>query len=579
MDNRTKGGHTCGRCGCGGRKAIFGQCWRIASASGREKFTRPHVVLNGFSHFCCYTSTKVTYRHGSMMSHVMVRILLVALIFAIPSVSLINIAAGSDSRYKREEEFAFARKVVRDAAKLGMSIKKPLYRGLILESVAVSQAKIGDMTGALQTAAHIPDAADRVIAIGDIALIQTALGQKSPGARTFRQAHARIVEVKDKHKRALVLGKIGELEVRSRNGDAKQSFMEAMRLTTGLSVEDKPSTLFYLGWYQFSAAQEDVAETLREASRALALISDNSKKWLTAFQLAPLQVRVGDSLGALSTAHLCVDEAAAPFRSHVLKSIAATQADQGLITEALQTSSDIADEIDREEARGAIIRANVVKGNIDEATRLTDTIVHAWITKVLSLIRIAAFHSTIGGIDEANQRFTQALKVFEKGVSDAPTTSDFRLLAIVSDLIDANQIERATTAAKMIQFSHMKALALSTVADAWSEAENRETARSLLAQAEESATNGVSLERVARSYAGLGDIQTALDLAKKIQNEFDRAYAYQTIADIQAQSGEAKDVAAWAAELRSPYLKSSALLGIAYGILQRHGIDVRKSVL
>ena len=102
---------------------------------------------------------------------------------------------------------------------------------------------------------------------------------------------------------------------------------------------------------------------------------------------------------------------------------------------------------------------------------------------------------------------------------------------------------------------------------------------SFAAQAEESATNGVSLERVARSYAGLGDIQTALDLAKKIQNEFDRAYAYQTIADIQAQSGEAKDVAAWAAELRSPYLKSSALLGIAYGILQRHGIDVRKSVL
>lgn len=504
---------------------------------------------------------------------------MLALVVGVPSLSLIS-AADSESRLdNKQDEFALARKVLRDAGQIGMSIKKALYQGFILEAVAVSQAKVGDMTGALQTASHIPDAAGRVIAIGDIALIQTALGHESQGARSFRRAHARTGEVKDKHKRALVLGKLGELEFRSRNGDPKQSFMEAMRLTTGLSVEEKPSTLFYLGWYQFNAAQEDVAETLKEASRALALISDNSRKWLTAFQLAPLQVRVGDSSGALSTAHLCVDEPAAPLRSNLLKSVVAAQADQGMITEALQTGSDIADGIDREEARGAIIRAYVVKGDIDEAIRLTETIEYAWITRVLSLIHIAAFQSTIGDIDEANKRFTQALNAFEKGVSDAPATTDFRLLTVVRALVEAKQIERATTAAKMIQFPHMKALALSTVVDAWIEAKNQETARSLLAQAEESATNGVSLEWVARSYARLGDIKTALHLAEKIPDDFDRAYAYQTIADIQTQSGEAKDVIAWVADLRSPYLKSSALIGIAYGIMQKHGIDVRESVL
>ena len=509
------------------------------------------------------------------------KILMIIFLLVVPCLSALSSAEEHGSLpSSKQDELALARKVLRDAGKIGVRIKEPQYRTFILEDVAVSQAKVDDFTGALETAAKIRDAERAALALADIASIQTTRGHKQQGAQIFQQAHTRAAALKDRGDQAHVLGKIAGLEAKSQNANATETFAQAIQIATGLPVDQKPSVLFYLGSYQFGAGQIGVVETLKEASRALSLISDNFSKWITAVQLAPLQVRVGDNQGALITARLCADEADRYLQSQVLSSVAAGQAKKGMISEALQTSSEIANEMEREEVLGAIVEAHLKNGNLQEASRLTETIQQAWLTKTLSLIHIAASHATTGNADDAEKSLTQALNVFEKGVLDQPAKFEFSQFIIVKTLIETGYLQKATNSAQVIQFPPVKVLALSEVADAWAKTGDRLTAERLLTQAVEAAgSNGNSLDKVAQSYAQIGDIPTALKVAKKIPREFDRSNAYERIAATQTQRGEAKSVLNWAADLRSPYLKSSALLGIALGILQKYSIDVAMSVL
>ena len=228
------------------------------------------------------------------------KILMITFLLVVPCLSALSSAEEHSSLpSSKQDELALARKVLRDARKIGVRIKEPQYRTFILEDVAVSQAKVDDFTGALETAAKIRDAERAALALADIASIQTTRGHKQQGAQIFQQAHTRAAALKDRGDQAHVLGKIAGLEAKSQNANATETFAQAIQIATGLPVDQKPSVLFYLGSYQFGAGQIGVVETLKEASRALSLISDNFSKWITAVQLAPLQVRVGDNQGAL----------------------------------------------------------------------------------------------------------------------------------------------------------------------------------------------------------------------------------------------------------------------------------------
>ena len=504
------------------------------------------------------------------------KVLVIACSLVVPCLSALSSAEEHGSPpSSRQDEFAVARNVLRDAGKIAVRIKDPLDRTWILERVAVSQAKVDDFTGALEAAAKIRDARGAALALADIAFIQTTQGHKEQGARTFRQAHARVPVLKAREDQALVLGKIAELEAKSQNTNATETFAQAIQIATGLPVDQKPSVLFYLGSYQFGAGQTGVVETLKEASRALSLISDNFSKWITAVQLAPLQVRVGDNQGALITARLCADEAGRYLQSYVLRGVVAEQAKRGMISEALQTSSEIANEMRREEALGAIVEAHLKNGDLQEASRLTETIQQARVTKILSLIHIAAAHSTTGDADDAEKRLTEALDLFRKGVVDYPHEFQFGQLEVVHTLIYTGQLQKATNAAQIIQFPLAKVSALLDVADAWAKTGDRLTAERLLTQAvEEAGSDRHDLGSIARLYAQIDDIPTALKMARKIPHEVGRSITYREIADIQTERGEAKSVLNWAADLRSPYLKSSALLGIAFGILHKYSINV-----
>jgi len=106
----------------------------------------------------------------------------------------------------------------------------------------------------------------------------------------------------------------------------------------------------------------------------------------------------------------------------------------------------------------------------------------------------------------------------------------------------------------------------------------RQAGETLLEQAVELGIDGFSLSQIAQSYARIGDVPASLKTARRIPREFDGSYALQGVADIQTQQGDPKKALKWGDGLRSPYQESSALLGVALGILHKFDTDVRVSV-
>ncbi len=263
----------------------------------------------------------------------------------------------------------------------------------------------------------------------------------------------------------------------------------------------------------------------------------------------------------------------------MLRSVVGAQASKGDIERALKTTSEIEDEMLREEALGAIVDAYLKKGDIQEAIRLTDTIQKDWKTKTHALLLIAEAYAKTGDSDKAEQNIQLAGNLFEKGESDSPIELRWGGMLFVNALLKMDRLTEATKAALVIKLPAIKVQALSKVAVSVAQKGDTVTAQRLLEQAvEEKGITGFPLSQIAESYAQIGDVSTALKTASRIPREFDRSFALERIAAIQTQNGKVKEAVQWAKSLKSSYLKSSALLGIGLGILQNFGIERGRTV-
>ena len=481
----------------------------------------------------------------------------------------------------KDKGFALARKILQDAAASASKIKSSQYRDYDLPTIAVSQGRAGDFSGALRSAAKITDLRSRALAMADIAFDQSKQSQ-SDAMNTFQRAIAIATSLPDSYNQAITLGQIAELQAKSQTGDAISTFTTAVQIATALpkdEYESKASALFYIGASQLNSGSLGAVETFKEASRALSDVQDNHKKWITAFQLAPFQVRAGDDQSALTTARSCTDEKDFKFRSTLLRSVVGAQASKGDIEGALKTTSEIENETLREEALGAVIGAYLKKGDVQEAIRLTDTIQKDWKTKTHALLLIAEAHAKTGDSDKAEQNIQLAGNLFEKGEADSPIEVRWGGFLFVNKLLEMDRLKEATKAALAIKLPAIKVQALSKVAISVAQKGDTVTAQRLLEQAvEEKGITGFPLSQIAEAYAQIGDVPTALKTASRIPREFDRSFALERIAAIQTQNGKVKEAVQWAKSLKSPYLKSSALLGVGLGILQKFGIERGRTV-
>lgn len=315
---------------------------------------------------------------------------------------------------------------------------------------------------------------------------------------------------------------------------------------------------------------------MRQNERKVALLYD---RFTTATQLVPSLVKVGDDKTALALAHTFTDQPDRDYRSLALRYIAVQQAQEGRIEEALKTASDIERDTIREEAMGASAEAQAIQGHVEQAIHLTETIQHNWLAKALALVAIAKVQRKAGESAEAAQRVEQAADLFVKDVSDSPSQFQWAHIGVVEQFIEAGKLKRATEAAEVQKLAPVKAQALARVAEAYAKIGDNVTAQKLLGQALElGGSHGFVLGQIAQSYAQIGDVPTALKTVERIPREFDSSDALQRIADIQTRQGDPNEALKWSKALRSPYLKSSALLGVALGILHKFGIEVRMSV-
>jgi tetratricopeptide (TPR) repeat protein len=483
----------------------------------------------------------------------------------------------------KQEEYTLARTTLRHAADIAVKIKnEPIGRDSVLRWIVVSQARAEDVPEAFKTATKIRDPKDKVLAMADIASAQATLGQTRGAAETFRRAQVLAASLKDLSIRAGTLGKIAELLDKSQNhADAAHTFAQAIQAANTLPTErEKASIFFYIGLSQLESGNTQAATTtFKEASRYLSTEQDVFRKWMMATQLVPSLVKVGDEKTALALAHTFTDQQDRDFRSLALKHIAAQQAKEGKIEEALKTSSDIERDIIREEALEAIAEAQSIQGHVQQAIQLTETIQHNWLAKTLALLAIAKAQRKAGESAEAAQRVEQAADLFVKDVSDSPSQFQWAHIRVVEQFIEAGSLKKATEAAEVQKLAPVKAQALARVGEAYAKIGDSMTAQKLLEQALESGgSHGFVLGQIAQSYAQIGDVPAALKTAGKIPREFDGSYALQRIADTQTQQGDPKESLKWANALESPYLKSFALSGVALGILHKFGIEVRPSV-
>lgn len=505
-------------------------------------------------------------------------VLIACMFLAVLCPSVVCADEPRDTLNIKQDDFALARKTLRQAAEAAVRVKDPIHRVYGLSWIAVSQSKVEDVPGALKTAAKIGDPRKTVLTMADIASAQAKLGRDGESAKTFLHAHKRAASLKEKWDQGYAFGKIAEQEANSHNADAEKTFAEAIQIATTLPKDhEKAGLLFYIGASQLDSGQVQAAATFRESSRFLSTVEDDFRKWMTAVQLAPFQIRAGDDEGALATASYLTDQGDRHHKSQVLSSVASAQAQRGNVEAALKTSSTIEDETEKENAWRWIVEAQLQQGNVLEAVHLTETFQTNWSAKTLALISIAIAQEKAGNAAEAEQSIGQAMNLFQKGVSDSQQESWWSQ-PFVGALVKAVRLKKAAEAAVIIKSQLVKPYALSMVAEAYGKAGDRGTAEKLLEQAIESGMNSNSMERIAVAYAQIGDVPTALKTARKIPRESDRSYALQRIADVQTQQGHARDALKWAGSLKSPYLKSSALLGVALGILQKHGIEPGTSV-
>ena len=481
----------------------------------------------------------------------------------------------------KQKEFELARTTLRHAVDLVGKINEPSGRESALRWIVVSQASTEDVPGAFKTATKIRNPEDKVLALADIASAQATLGHTREATKTFRRAKVLAASLKDLSSQAYTLGKVAELQGKSQNlADATHTFAQAIQVANTLPTDDeKASVLFYIGRYQLEAGnRQTAATTFKEASRCLSTELDNSARWMTASQLVTSLTKVGDDQTAIALARTFTDQQDFKFRSLALEYVATQQAKEGRIEEALYTASEIERDTIREEALRAIVEAQSTQGHVQKAIQLTETIQHNWLAKTLALLAIARAQRKAGESAEAAQLVEQAADLFLKDVSGSPPNFVWAHIGVVEQFIAAGNLKRATEAAEVQKFAPVKAQALARVAEANAKIGDRVTAQKLLGQALELGGNhGFVLGQIAQSYAQIGDVPAALKAVERIPREFDRSYALQSIADIQTRQGDPKDALKWRNGLKSPYLKSSTLLGVTLGILHKFGMDVHVS--
>jgi len=144
--------------------------------------------------------------------------------------------------------------------------------------------------------------------------------------------------------------------------------------------------------------------------------------------------------------------------------------------------------------------------------------------------------------------------------------------AIAVGQLDAGDQTGALHTAKLIPAEINRSRVVMHIAIAQARSGNVQGAIETVKYIDDPLRRNMVLHDIAFTRAKDGDSPGALATARGIGSELGRGRAYRTIAAVQTQRGKMEQARCWINTLTSPIEKSSALLGVANGLLDNGGI-------
>jgi tetratricopeptide (TPR) repeat protein len=262
--------------------------------------------------------------------------------------------------------------------------------------IAVSQAQIGDVKGALETARAMESDSARDYALAYIAVAQIEAGDIKGGLQTAEDVSF--------NKKDWVLSAAARAQAAA--GNVKEARQTAEK------IGNDPSLLAAIAAAQARAKDRDAAKkTLQEALKIAGEFSegnpdtgdDGSRRGGAFGAIAGVQAAMGDVKEARQTA----DALKEPWKSNALRSIATAEIKAGDVKGALQTAEAIEGEYPKGEVLKEVLTAQLRLGDLKEGQQ-TAAAIKSVFWRVVALTEIAKAQAKAGDRTAAVESFRKA---------------------------------------------------------------------------------------------------------------------------------------------------------------------------
>lgn len=394
----------------------------------------------------------------------------------------------------------------------------------LLRRIARTQAKAGDMEGAVQTAADSPDSCSRYAfqevnaVLGDVnRALQIAAG------------------IGDDHAKTNALWAIVESQAAA--GHVHVAEQAAVEIPDG--TDWKATVLATVARAQIKAGDRRGAlQTLEQALQAATHLRKDSRRASALEEIASAQAEAGDILGALTTVQQVPE---AQKYHYVLHSDLMTQlAEAGDVKGALQIAAEIGNATVRDSAWQEIAAAQAKAGEMREAMQTADHI-RGETEKANALRMIGAVQWSAGDHAGATKTFEQVLRTathIQKPVDKWNTLSE-----IAEAQAETRDYRGAVQTADTILDEPAKDRALSAIAMIQVKAGDNERALRTAARARSNFVKPNVLWAIAQAQLKTGNVQGALETVASFPSNMQKASFICSTGAAQARAGDHAGVA------------------------------------
>ena len=262
--------------------------------------------------------------------------------------------------------------------------------------------------------------------------------------------------------------------------------------------------------------------------------------------------------------------------SGVFRDIATAQAEAGNLRDAKQSFSEavaatkmVENDDRRAEALHRIARAQADTGYFQDALATAQRIKEGSHSRANAFIEIARAQAEAGNLWNAKQSLAMALAATQGIEKDL--SRERKLADIASAQADVGGFRDAVAIAQQIEeFPYTRSWTYLDIATAQAEAGNHRDAKQSFSEAlataqpiEDDYQRAVAFTSIAKAQAEAGNFGEALATAQRIEDDYQRAVAFASIAKAQAEAGNFGEALATAQRIEDDYQRAVAFASIA----------------